>query len=139
VGERIDYRFRVPDAAVFTLYSYSKALDHRFCAVTGDGHDEMCHSFSLAYHFPIARVSAPYFFACSNKFWCQCMSSSCNEEVFMFFMISPADLLTLTREAQRQLYRLVTEWEFCLYWSKETASSMAVQSLLLLPLVSSLT
>jgi hypothetical protein len=26
----IEYRFRVPSAAVFTLYSYSKALEYRF-------------------------------------------------------------------------------------------------------------
>jgi hypothetical protein len=26
----IEYRFRVPNAAVFTLYSYSKALEYRF-------------------------------------------------------------------------------------------------------------
>jgi hypothetical protein len=30
VRERIEYRFRVPTAAVFTLYSYSKALEYRF-------------------------------------------------------------------------------------------------------------
>jgi hypothetical protein len=30
VRERIEYRFRVPSAAVFTLYSYSKALDYPF-------------------------------------------------------------------------------------------------------------
>jgi hypothetical protein len=30
VRERIEYRFRVPSAAVFTLYSYSKALEYRF-------------------------------------------------------------------------------------------------------------
>jgi hypothetical protein len=30
VRERIEYRFRVPNAAVFTLYSYSKALEYRF-------------------------------------------------------------------------------------------------------------
>jgi hypothetical protein len=29
VRERIKYRFRVPSAAVFTLYSYSKALEYR--------------------------------------------------------------------------------------------------------------
>jgi hypothetical protein len=28
VRERIEYRFRVPSAAVFTLYSYSKALEY---------------------------------------------------------------------------------------------------------------
>jgi hypothetical protein len=26
----IEYRFRVPSAAVFTLYSYSRALEYRF-------------------------------------------------------------------------------------------------------------
>jgi hypothetical protein len=30
VRERIKYRFRVPSAAVFTLYSYSKTLEYRF-------------------------------------------------------------------------------------------------------------
>jgi hypothetical protein len=30
VRERIEYRFRVPSAAVFTLYSYFKALEYRF-------------------------------------------------------------------------------------------------------------
>jgi hypothetical protein len=30
VRESIEYRFRVPSAAVFTLYSYSKALEYRF-------------------------------------------------------------------------------------------------------------
>jgi hypothetical protein len=30
VREMIEYRFRVPSAAVFTLYSYSKALEYRF-------------------------------------------------------------------------------------------------------------
>jgi hypothetical protein len=30
VREIIEYRFRVPSAAVFTLYSYSKALEYRF-------------------------------------------------------------------------------------------------------------
>jgi hypothetical protein len=30
VRERIEYRFRVPSAAVFTLYSYSKGLEYRF-------------------------------------------------------------------------------------------------------------
>jgi hypothetical protein len=30
VRERIYYRFRVPSATVFTLYSYSKALEYRF-------------------------------------------------------------------------------------------------------------
>jgi hypothetical protein len=30
VRERIEYRFRVPSAAVFTLYSYSKALEYHF-------------------------------------------------------------------------------------------------------------
>jgi hypothetical protein len=30
VRERIEYRFRVLSAAVFTLYSYSKALEYRF-------------------------------------------------------------------------------------------------------------
>jgi hypothetical protein len=30
VRERIEYRFRVPSAAVFTLYSYSKVLEYRF-------------------------------------------------------------------------------------------------------------
>jgi hypothetical protein len=30
VRERIEYRFRVPSAAVFTLYSYSKALEYLF-------------------------------------------------------------------------------------------------------------
>jgi hypothetical protein len=30
VREKIEYRFRVPSAAVFTLYSYSKALEYRF-------------------------------------------------------------------------------------------------------------
>jgi hypothetical protein len=30
VRERIEYRFRVPSAAIFTLYSYSKALEYRF-------------------------------------------------------------------------------------------------------------
>jgi hypothetical protein len=29
VRERIEYRFRVPSAAVFTLYSYSKILEYR--------------------------------------------------------------------------------------------------------------
>jgi hypothetical protein len=28
VRERIEYRFRVPSAAVFTLYSYSKSLEY---------------------------------------------------------------------------------------------------------------
>jgi hypothetical protein len=28
VRERIEYRFRVSSAAVFTLYSYSKALEY---------------------------------------------------------------------------------------------------------------
>jgi hypothetical protein len=30
VRERIEYRFKVSSAAVFTLYSYSKALEYRF-------------------------------------------------------------------------------------------------------------
>jgi hypothetical protein len=30
VRERIEYYFRVPSTAVFTLYSYSKALEYRF-------------------------------------------------------------------------------------------------------------
>jgi hypothetical protein len=30
VRQKIEYRFRVPSAAVFTLYSYSKALEYRF-------------------------------------------------------------------------------------------------------------
>jgi hypothetical protein len=30
VRKRIEYRFRVPNAVVFTLYSYSKALEYRF-------------------------------------------------------------------------------------------------------------
>jgi hypothetical protein len=30
VRERIEYRFRVSSAAVFTLYSYSKALEYHF-------------------------------------------------------------------------------------------------------------
>jgi hypothetical protein len=30
--EKIKYRFRVPSASVFTLYSYSKALEYRFRA-----------------------------------------------------------------------------------------------------------
>jgi hypothetical protein len=30
VRERIQYRFRVPSAADFTLYSYSKALEYHF-------------------------------------------------------------------------------------------------------------
>jgi hypothetical protein len=30
VREKIKYRFRVSSAAVFTLYSYSKALEYRF-------------------------------------------------------------------------------------------------------------
>jgi hypothetical protein len=30
VRERIEYRFRVPSAAIFTLYSYSKVLEYRF-------------------------------------------------------------------------------------------------------------
>jgi hypothetical protein len=30
VRERIEYRFRVSSATVFTLYSYSKALEYRF-------------------------------------------------------------------------------------------------------------
>jgi hypothetical protein len=36
VRERIEYRFRVPSAAVFTLYSYSKALEYRFRVPTAD-------------------------------------------------------------------------------------------------------
>jgi prepilin signal peptidase PulO-like enzyme (type II secretory pathway) len=28
VRERIEYRFRVPSAAIFTLYSYSKVLEY---------------------------------------------------------------------------------------------------------------
>jgi hypothetical protein len=30
VRERIEYRFRVSSATVFTLYSYSKVLEYRF-------------------------------------------------------------------------------------------------------------
>jgi hypothetical protein len=30
VREIIEYRFRVPSATVFTLYSYFKALEYRF-------------------------------------------------------------------------------------------------------------
>jgi hypothetical protein len=30
VRERIEYRFRVPSAAVFTLYSYFKPLEYHF-------------------------------------------------------------------------------------------------------------
>jgi hypothetical protein len=30
VRETIEYRFRVPSAAVFTLYSYSKTLKYHF-------------------------------------------------------------------------------------------------------------
>jgi hypothetical protein len=32
----IEYRFRVPSAAVFTLYSYSKALEYRFRVPTAN-------------------------------------------------------------------------------------------------------
>jgi hypothetical protein len=35
VRERIEYYFRVPSAAVFTLYLYSKALEYRFSRKTG--------------------------------------------------------------------------------------------------------
>jgi hypothetical protein len=34
VRERIEYHFRVPSAAVFTLYSYSKVLEYRFRVLT---------------------------------------------------------------------------------------------------------
>jgi hypothetical protein len=34
VRERIEYRFRVSSAAVFTLYLYSKALEYRFRVTT---------------------------------------------------------------------------------------------------------
>jgi hypothetical protein len=37
VRERIEYRFRVPSAAVFTLYSYSKVLEYRFRVPTAAG------------------------------------------------------------------------------------------------------
>jgi hypothetical protein len=36
VREKIDYRFRVSSAVIFTLYSYSKALEYRFRVRTAD-------------------------------------------------------------------------------------------------------
>jgi hypothetical protein len=36
VRERIEYRFKVSSAAVFTLYSYYKALEYRFRVLTAD-------------------------------------------------------------------------------------------------------
>jgi hypothetical protein len=36
VREKIEFRFRVPSAAVFTLYSYSEVLEYRFKVPTAD-------------------------------------------------------------------------------------------------------
>jgi cellulose synthase/poly-beta-1,6-N-acetylglucosamine synthase-like glycosyltransferase len=47
VRERIEYRFRVLSATVFTLYSYSKALEYRFRVPT---------TGSLSYGFPRGGV-----------------------------------------------------------------------------------
>jgi hypothetical protein len=51
VRERIEYRFRVPSAAVFTLYSYSKALEYRLRVSTAGslkGQGEVVSSLLLS-------------------------------------------------------------------------------------------
>jgi hypothetical protein len=55
VRERIEYRFRVPSAAVFTLYSHSKALEYRFRVPTA-GRLMTCLRFRQPLH------SMPLFF-----------------------------------------------------------------------------
>jgi hypothetical protein len=48
VRERIEYRFRVLSAVVFTLYSYSKALEYRFRVPTaGSLTDLSLHAYTV--------------------------------------------------------------------------------------------
>jgi hypothetical protein len=51
----IEYRFRVPSVAVFTLYSYSKALEYLFRVPTVG---------SLSYEHPTVAVTVPPLCVC---------------------------------------------------------------------------
>jgi hypothetical protein len=63
----IKYRFRVTSAAVFTLYSYSKALEYRFRVPTADS---LMSADSLSGHVWLAhltQVSFQLMHAISNE------------------------------------------------------------------------
>jgi hypothetical protein len=67
VRERIEYRFRVPSAAVFTLYSYSKALEYRF-RVPSAGSLSTCYFVSDNNNFDLLQsfATARFLIACSH-------------------------------------------------------------------------
>jgi hypothetical protein len=46
VRERIEYRFRVPSATIFPLYSYSKVLEYHFRVTTAGSLSSKCYTIS---------------------------------------------------------------------------------------------
>jgi hypothetical protein len=65
VRERIEYRFRVPSAAVFTLYSYSKTLVYRLEYATAGS---LTHDSLLILLQGLGRGTAAATILCSTFF-----------------------------------------------------------------------
>jgi hypothetical protein len=63
----IEYRFRVPSAAVFTLYSYSKALEYRFRVPTAGSLRGPVHSAYNPRLFSLFFQSEQYFSLTTNQ------------------------------------------------------------------------
>jgi hypothetical protein len=62
----IEYRFRVPNAAVFTLYSYSKTLEYRFRVPTAGSLRLVCglgKRLVLHFEFDCSRAVHPDVFS----------------------------------------------------------------------------
>jgi hypothetical protein len=68
VRERIEYRFTVPSAAVFTLYSYSKALEYRFRVPTAGSLKYLLLVLALYTWARSLELSVAYFQPASSVF-----------------------------------------------------------------------